>query len=68
MRTLKIIHTLSCHAEGEVGDVIINGVEPCSVQPVGLALDLRPRQLPSCQVGIRGSPLMGSEQMGVLRR
>ena len=28
MRTLKTIHTLSCHAEGEVGDVIIDGVEP----------------------------------------
>ena len=27
MRTLKTIHTLSCHAEGEVGDVIIDGVE-----------------------------------------
>ena len=28
MRTLKTIHTLSCHAEGEVGDVIIDGVQP----------------------------------------
>lgn len=28
MRTLKTIHTLSCHAEGEVGDVIIGGVQP----------------------------------------
>ena len=28
MRTLKTIHTLSCHAEGEIGDVIIDGVEP----------------------------------------
>ena len=28
MRTLKTIHTLSCHAEGEVGDVIIDWVEP----------------------------------------
>ena len=28
MRTQKTIHTLSCHAEGEVGDVIIDGVEP----------------------------------------
>ncbi|MCE2517232.1 MAG: proline racemase family protein [Alphaproteobacteria bacterium] len=28
MRTLKTIHTLSCHAEGEVGDVIIGGVTP----------------------------------------
>ena len=28
MRTLKTIHTLSCHAECEVGDVIIDGVQP----------------------------------------
>ena len=26
MRSRKIIHVLSCHAEGEVGDVIIGGV------------------------------------------
>ena len=24
----KIIHTVSCHAEGEVGDVIVGGVSP----------------------------------------
>lgn len=28
MRTSKIIHTVSCHAEGEVGDVIVGGVAP----------------------------------------
>ncbi len=28
MNTLKIIHTISCHAEGEVGDVIVGGVAP----------------------------------------
>lgn len=28
MRSLKTIHVLSCHAEGEVGDVIIGGVTP----------------------------------------
>ena len=28
MRSLKIIHTVSCHAEGEVGDVIVGGVAP----------------------------------------
>ncbi|MCF6248730.1 MAG: proline racemase family protein [Desulfobacula sp.] len=28
MRSTKIIHTVSCHAEGEVGDVIIGGVAP----------------------------------------
>ncbi len=28
MRSTKIIHVLSCHAEGEVGDVIIGGVAP----------------------------------------
>ena len=28
MRTGKIIHTVSCHAEGEVGDVIVGGVAP----------------------------------------
>ena len=28
MRTAKIIHVVSCHAEGEVGDVIIGGVAP----------------------------------------
>jgi len=26
MQTSKIIHTVSCHAEGEVGDVIVGGV------------------------------------------
>jgi len=28
MRSNKIIHTVSCHAEGEVGDVIVGGVAP----------------------------------------
>ena len=28
MRTIKNIHVISCHAEGEVGDVIIGGVAP----------------------------------------
>ncbi len=28
MRTAKVIHVVSCHAEGEVGDVIIGGVAP----------------------------------------
>jgi proline racemase len=28
MRTSKVIHVVSCHAEGEVGDVIVGGVMP----------------------------------------
>ena len=28
MRTTKIVHVVSCHAEGEVGDVIVGGVAP----------------------------------------
>ncbi len=28
MRTTKVIHVVSCHAEGEVGDVIVGGVAP----------------------------------------
>lgn len=28
MRTGKVIHVVSCHAEGEVGDVIVGGVQP----------------------------------------
>ena len=28
MRTTKVIHVVSCHAEGEVGDVIVGGVLP----------------------------------------
>ena len=28
MQAKKIIHTVSCHAEGEVGDVIVGGVPP----------------------------------------
>ncbi|MBX3142852.1 MAG: proline racemase family protein [Trueperaceae bacterium] len=28
MRTTKVIHVVSCHAEGEVGDVIVGGVTP----------------------------------------
>lgn len=28
MRSSKIVHVVSCHAEGEVGDVIVGGVSP----------------------------------------
>jgi trans-L-3-hydroxyproline dehydratase len=28
MRTSKIIHVVTCHAEGEIGDVIVSGVVP----------------------------------------
>ena len=28
MRSNKVIHVVSCHAEGEVGDVIVGGVAP----------------------------------------
>lgn len=28
MRTSKIVHTVSCHCEGEVGDVVVGGVAP----------------------------------------
>ena len=28
LNSIKIIHTISCHAEGEVGDVIVGGVAP----------------------------------------
>jgi proline racemase len=28
MRTSTVIHVVSCHAEGEVGDVIVGGVAP----------------------------------------
>jgi trans-L-3-hydroxyproline dehydratase len=28
MRSTQVIHTVSCHAEGEVGDVIVGGVTP----------------------------------------
>ncbi len=28
MRSTRVIHTVSCHAEGEVGDVIVGGVAP----------------------------------------
>src|ERR1700722_762683 len=28
MRSVKTIHVISCHAEGEVGDVIVGGVAP----------------------------------------
>ena len=28
MRSTTIIHIISCHAEGEVGDVIVSGVTP----------------------------------------
>ena len=28
MRSQRVIHTVSCHAEGEVGDVIVGGVAP----------------------------------------
>ena len=28
MRSTKVVHVVSCHAEGEVGDVIVGGVAP----------------------------------------
>ena len=28
MRTSRLVHVVSCHAEGEVGDVIVGGVQP----------------------------------------
>lgn len=28
MRSAKLVHVVSCHAEGEVGDVIVGGVAP----------------------------------------
>ncbi|MEK1868683.1 MAG: proline racemase family protein, partial [Ensifer adhaerens] len=28
MRSNKVVHIVSCHAEGEVGDVIVGGVAP----------------------------------------
>ena len=28
MRSTKVIHVVSCHAEGEVGDVVVGGVAP----------------------------------------
>ncbi len=28
MRTTKVVHVVTCHAEGEVGDVIVGGVAP----------------------------------------
>ena len=28
MRSTKVVHVVSCHAEGEVGDVIVGGVKP----------------------------------------
>src|SRR5580693_4412887 len=28
MRTTKVIHIVGCHAEGEVGDVVVGGVAP----------------------------------------
>ena len=28
MRTSKVIHIVGCHAEGEVGNVIVGGVPP----------------------------------------
>jgi len=34
MRASKVIHAVSCHAEGEVGDVIVGGVAP----PPGITL------------------------------
>jgi proline racemase len=34
MRSTKVIHVVSCHAEGEVGDVIVGGVAPPPGQTV----------------------------------
>jgi len=35
MRSTKVIHVVSCHAEGEVGDVILGGVQPHQVTQSG---------------------------------
>ena len=35
MRARHVIHVVSCHAEGEVGDVIVGGVAPPPVRPSG---------------------------------
>ena len=40
MRSSKVLHVVSCHAEGEVGDVIVGGVPP----PPDMAQDLVPRE------------------------
>jgi proline racemase len=35
MRSRKTLHVISCHAEGEVGDVIVGGVIPPPVKHSG---------------------------------
>ena len=41
MRSAKVVHVVSCHAEGEVGDVIVGGVAP----PPGETLWAQSRQI-----------------------
>ncbi len=43
MRTSKIIHVVTCHAEGEVGDVIVGGVAPRRAKPCGSSRASSPR-------------------------
>ncbi len=46
MRTTRVVHIVSCHAEGEVGDVIVGGVAP----PVGDTLWQQSRFIATDQV------------------
>jgi proline racemase len=34
MRSSKVIHVVSCHAEGEVGDEIVGGIAPLAGETI----------------------------------
>jgi proline racemase len=61
MRSGKIIHVVSCHAEGEVGDVIVGGVAP----PPGATLWEQSRFL--ARDGVLRNFLLNEPRGGVFR-
>lgn len=61
MRASKIIHVVSCHAEGEVGDVIVGGVAP----PPGKTIWEQSRWI--AQDGILRSFMLNEPRGGVFR-
>src|ERR1700688_1455517 len=61
MRTYKIIHVVTCHAEGEVGDVMVGGVAP----PPGETLWEQSRLI--AEDGALGDFVLNERRGGVFR-
>ena len=62
MVSIKTVHVVSAHAEGEVGDVIIEGVEPHLGRPCGSKVD-GSQKTKSCGILCSMSQGAGSSDM-----